>query len=226
MTDRTEKTEEDVEPQIDADARRSDKAFLAFIRVHLALFAALISAAKTAFLFAARMHPQLTPVDVCLPHASGWIIESELNDQSHCFGSPRRSRRTHRGPLTADCADGRGSENTFLRICAHPRNPRLISFGFSPRSLRLGGESAFPRIPQDSPSRRIVSTKRKTRNEAKFGHNERAAKELLAFESHRGRGAAERLGARAWGIEGATKTKATTCEGGGGGGGGGAGGGG
>lgn len=103
----------------------------------------------------------LTPVDGCLPHASGCIIKSELNE---------RSQPAQRA-------------------------------------------AAFPRIPRNSPSRRIISTKRKSRNEPKFGHNERAAKDLLSFESHRRRGAAEELGARAWGIERSTVTGVTSDPG-------------
>src|SRR3954447_7625649 len=108
MTDGIEKTKDDVEPRINAEMSEriipDQKRGLvsALIRVYPVLFAALISAAKTAFLLVPkciRMHP----------HASWCFLKTELNDQSHRvqrarhspefpkIPQPRRSsRRKHR----------------------------------------------------------------------------------------------------------------------------------
>src|SRR4051794_20612522 len=78
MTGQIEKRKHDIEPQINADARRSERIVVAcLICVHLRL-----SAAKTVFLFVPAMHPQLTPVDACLPGA-------QLRSHAHSRAQPR-----------------------------------------------------------------------------------------------------------------------------------------
>ena len=116
----------------------------------------------------------LTLVDACLPHASGSIIKSKLNERSHETFSRRTSQR--------NLVSTKNTKDT-KQFLGSPSCPSCTSWTIPPRPPRLRSGSAFPRIPRNSPSRRIVSTKRKSPNEAKFGHNGRHAKALPAFES-------------------------------------------